>query len=109
MGTLAAYLTGLYDYSDVLAPKERGVFLCVATDISIASIVKERCAAAFEASPILRQMIVRQDDTSIELSKHLVIDCRPSSFRKLRGPTYVGVACDELAFWYQDASYANRC
>ena len=32
---------------------------------------------------------------------------RPASFRKLRGPTYVGVLADEVAFWYVDSSYAN--
>jgi len=32
---------------------------------------------------------------------------RPASFRKLRGPTYVAVIADELAFWYADVAYAN--
>ena len=52
-------------------------------------------------------MIVRQDDTTIELSNGISIECRPCSFRKLRGLTFVGACCDELAFWYQDSSYAN--
>ena len=29
------------------------------------------------------------------------------SFRKLRGPTYVAVIADELAFWFTEAAYAN--
>ena len=32
---------------------------------------------------------------------------RPASFRKLRGPTYIGVICDELAFWYVGDEFAN--
>jgi hypothetical protein len=35
------------------------------------------------------------------------LEVRPASFRKLRGPTYVAVVADELAFWYVDAAYAN--
>jgi hypothetical protein len=34
-------------------------------------------------------------------------EVRPASFRKLRGPTYIAVIADELAFWYVDAAYAN--
>ena len=32
---------------------------------------------------------------------------RPASFRKLRGPTYVAVIVDEVAYWFTEASYAN--
>ena len=32
---------------------------------------------------------------------------RPARFRKLRGPTYIAVIADELAYWYTEASYAN--
>ena len=32
---------------------------------------------------------------------------KPASFRKLRGPTYIAIIADELAFWFTDASYAN--
>src|SRR3954453_14884663 len=35
------------------------------------------------------------------------LEVRPASFRRLRGPTYVAVIADELAFWYVDAAYAN--
>jgi hypothetical protein len=38
-------------------------------------------------------------------------DCEPNHRRrahcKLRGPTYIAVIADELAFWYVDAAYAN--
>ena len=29
------------------------------------------------------------------------------SFRKLRGPTYIAVIADELAFWFVDDFYVN--
>src|SRR6476659_11259675 len=37
----------------------------------------------------------------------ITLEVRPASFRKLRGPTYIAVIADELAFWYVDAAYAN--
>ena len=41
------------------------------------------------------------------MTNGISIEVRPASFRKLRGPTYVAVICDELAFWYTDSAYAN--
>ena len=73
----------------------------------VAGIVRDHCAAAFENSPILRQLIANRTQDTIELTNGISVEVRPASFRKLRGPTYVGVICDEVAFWYQDASYAN--
>ena len=107
VGCYGAYLAALVDHSDVLARGEKGVLLVVATDVAVAGIVKDRCAAALEGSPILKQLIVRQDDTTIELSNNISIECHPCSFRRLRGRTYIGAILDELAFWYQDSNYAN--
>ena len=107
VGCYGAYRAALVDYSDVLARGEKGVLLVVATDVAVAGIVKDRCAAALEGSPILKQLIVRQDDTTIELSNNISIECHPCSFRRLRGRTYIGAILDELAFWYQDSNYAN--
>jgi hypothetical protein len=43
----------------------------------------------------------------LELTNGITLEVRPASFRKLRGPTYVAVIADELAFWYVDGAYAN--
>ena len=107
MATNAAYISGLCDHRDVLVKGEKGVLLCVAPDMRVAGIVRDHCAAAFENSPILRQLIANRTQDTIELTNGISVEVRPASFRKLRGPTYVGVICDELAFWYQDSSYAN--
>jgi hypothetical protein len=52
-------------------------------------------------------MVKRQGSDSIELTNHISIECRPCSWRKLRGATYIGIVCDEVSFWYSDESYAN--
>ena len=107
MATKAAYLAGLCDHTDALVPGERGVLLCVALDQRVAKIVLDYCEATFERSPILKQPIANRTQDALELTNGISIEVRPASFRKLRGPTYVAVIADELAFWYVDSSYAN--
>jgi hypothetical protein len=107
MATLATYLGGLCDHSDALVPGERGVLLCIALDQRVAKIVLDYCQATFERSPILKQLIANRTQDTLELTSGISIEVRPVSFRKLRGPTYIAVIADELAFWYTESSYAN--
>ena len=107
MATLATYIAGLCDHSDALVPGERGVLLCVALDQRVAKIILDYAEASFERSPILKQLIASRTADALELTNGITLEVRPASFRKLRGPTYVAVIADELAFWYVDAAYAN--
>jgi hypothetical protein len=107
MATLAAYLAGLCKHDDVLVPGERGILLCVALDQRVAKIILDYCQAALETSPILRQLIAGRTSDAIELTNGISIEVRAASFRKLRGPTYIAVIADELAFWYSEEQYAN--
>src|SRR5215471_7783234 len=107
MATLACYLAGLCDHSDALVPGERGVLLCVALDQRVAKIILDYAEASFERSPILKQLIVNRTADALELANGITLEVRPASFRKLRGPTYIAVVADELAFWYVDTAYAN--
>jgi hypothetical protein len=102
MATLAAYLGGLCKHP--LVRGERGVLLCIAPDQRQAAIVLDYTTAAFEQSPILKQLIVNRTTDTLELSNGISIEVRASSFRRLRGPTYIAVVCDEAAFWHSDES-----
>jgi hypothetical protein len=86
MATLATYLAGLCDHSDALVPGEKGILLCVALDQRVAKIVLDYCQAAFERSPILKQLIANRTQDALELTNGVSIEVRPVSFRKLRGP-----------------------
>jgi hypothetical protein len=70
-------------------------------------VLDDYCEATFERSPILKQLIANRTQDALELTNGISIEVRPASFRKLRGPTYITVIADELAFWYVDSSYAN--
>jgi hypothetical protein len=107
MATIACYVAGLCDHSDALAPGERGILLCVALDQRVAKIILDYAQALFERSLILAQLVVGRTSDAIELSNGISIEVRPASFRKLRGPTYIGVCVDECAYFYVDTAYAN--
>jgi hypothetical protein len=105
MATLAAYLGGLCKHP--LVRGEKGVLLCVAPDQRQAGIVLDYATAAFEQSPVLRQLIRNRTVDTLELTNGISVEVRASSFRRLRGPTYVAVICDEAAFWFSDELAAN--
>ena len=107
MSVLATYIAGLCDHTDALVPGERGVLLCVALDQKVAGIILNYAAALFEGSPILKQVIANRAGDALELTNGVTLEVRPASFRKLRGPTYVAVIADELAYWYTESNYAN--
>src|SRR5262245_32166482 len=107
MATFATYIAALCDHSDALVPGERGVLLCVALDQRVAKIILDYAQASFERSPILKQLIANRTQDALELTNGITLEVRPASFRKLRGPTYVAVIADELAFWYTDSAFAN--
>jgi hypothetical protein len=105
MATLAAYLGGLCKHP--LVRGERGIVLCIAPDQRQAGIVLDYATAAFEQSPVLRQLIRNRTVDTLELTNGISVEVRASSFRRLRGPTYVAVICDEAAFWFSDELAAN--
>jgi hypothetical protein len=102
MATLAAYIGGLCKHQ--LVKGETGVVLCIAPDQKQSSIVLDYCHAAFEQSPILKQLISHKSSDTLELTNGIRIEVRAASFRRLRGPTYVAVIADEAAFWHSEES-----
>jgi len=107
VATLAAYIAGLCDHRELLAPGERGVLLCIAPDHRQATITIDYASAAFEAAPIMRQLIAGKTADTLSLTTGIDIEVRAASFRRLRGPTYIAVIADEAAFWYSDELSAN--
>jgi hypothetical protein len=105
MATLLAYIGGLCGHK--LAPGETGIALCCAPDQRQAKITLDYCEAAFNESPMLRQLVVNRTADALELRNGITIEVRSASFRRLRGPTYIAVIADESAFFYSDEFSAN--
>src|SRR5262245_36718675 len=56
---------------------------------------------------MLRSLISGRTADAIELTSGITVEVRSASFRRLRGPTYAAVICDEAAFWFSDEFSAN--
>lgn len=102
LAVLAAYIGALCKHP--LVRGETGVLLCIAPDQRQAGIVLEYAEAAFEQSPILKQLIANRTSDTLELTNGVNVEVRSSSFRRLRGPTYIAVIADEAAFWHSEIS-----
>lgn len=99
ISVLAAYLGALCDWSDRLAPGERGVVLIIAPDRRQASILLDYVEGALSTSPLLSREVADRTEDAIELRSGILIQVRSSSFRRIRGVTAVAVIGDESAFW----------
>jgi hypothetical protein len=105
LATLAVYIAALNEHT--LTAGETGVVLLIAPDQRQASICLEYAAAAFEGSPILKQLVISRTSDSIQLRNRIEICTRAASFRRLRGNTFICVLADEAAFWYTEEYSSN--
>jgi hypothetical protein len=104
---LATYIAGLCDHSDVLAPGERGVVLCIAPDQRQARISLDYATAVFQATPILAQLVTNRTADALELTNGITIEVRAASFRRIRGVTALAVIASEAAFWMDSETSTN--
>jgi hypothetical protein len=106
ISVLAAYIAGLCNHPALVAG-ERGIVLIVAPDQRQATIALDYVTAAFEQSPVLRQLIEGRTQWSLRLSNKIDVEVRAANHRHLRGPTYAAVILDEGAFLYTAEDAAN--
>lgn len=101
---LAVYEAAFNDYSDRLSPGEVATVMLLAADRKQARSVFRYISGLFEANPMLKQMVVREDKESIELSNRTAIEVHTASFRATRGYTVACCIADEIAFWRSEDS-----
>src|SRR6516165_2897665 len=107
MATLLCWLAALCDHRAMLASGEVGTALLISRDQRIARIILGYCEGILEASPYLRGLVKNRTQDSIELSNRITIEVRPCNFKTLRGPTYIAIVADEVAFWFTSTDFAN--
>ena len=111
-GSLAAgkvivpYLSGLCSWPS-LTGGERGVLLVLAQDQRTADQILNYAEDAFRASPILSQLVEARVQRTLSLTNGIDIDVRAADRRRLRGLTFIGVVCDEIAYLPTDEWSAN--
>ena len=103
VSAMATHTAALCEHS-ALVPGERGVLLIIAPDQRQAQIVLDYITAAFEASPILRQLIEQRTQWSLRLMNGVDIEVRASDWRRLRGLTLIEVIADESGYFFNENS-----
>src|SRR6516162_1255322 len=107
MAVLLCWIAGLCDHLGMLAPGETGVALCISRDQRIARAILNYVEGTLEASPYLRSLVKNRTQDTIELANRVSIEVRPCNFKTLRGPTYIAIVADEVAFWFTSTDFAN--
>lgn len=98
------WLACFRDYSEILAPGERGVVMVLAADRRQAKVIFRYVRAFLTGVPMLARKIVRETSEEIDLDSGISISIHTSSYRSVRGYTIVAALCDEVAFWRDDSS-----
>ena len=75
MSTLAVFIAGLCDH-DALTRGERGVVTMIAPDQRQARILLDYAEGAFEASPILKQLVSRRIADTLSLTNGIDLEVR---------------------------------
>jgi hypothetical protein len=104
---LASYIAALCDHTEALAPGERGTLPIMAASIWQAARAFGYLDGIFSTVPTLRELVVGQTADTLSLSTGVDIECRPASFRTIRGATAIGAIADEVAFWRSDELSRN--
>lgn len=104
IAVLAAYLASLCDWLHVLAPGEFAQVAILSATIDQAQKCLEYLKGIFSEVPALSKLVVGETADSITLSNRIRVECKPASFRTVRGSTAVAIVCDEIAFWRSENS-----
>jgi hypothetical protein len=109
VSTLAAWLAGYCDYSDVLVAGEIGLLTVIAGDQEQAGIVLDRVEAKIRRSPVMKSLIGPRSRVAkmLRLNNGIVVQVRASSFKRVRGATNVAAIGDESCFWATDENSSN--
>lgn len=101
---LACYEAFFNDYSDRLAPGEVATVMVIAADRKQARSVMRYIRGLIESSPMLQQMVIRDNQESIELINRCNIEIMTATHRGSRGYSAACVICDEIAFWLSEGA-----
>src|SRR5579862_3053979 len=99
MAILGAWLAALNDHSAVLAPGERAVLPILSASVWQAGKSFQYLDGIFSAVPALASMVTNKTADTLSLANAVDVECRPASFRTIRGVTAVAIIGDEVAYW----------
>jgi hypothetical protein len=100
---IVVFLACFRDWSQYLAPGERGTIVVVAADRRQARVIHRYARALLQVAP-LKALVERDVAEVIDLSNGISIEILTASFRTIRGYTVVAACCDEICYWRSDLS-----
>ena len=106
VATAAVYLAALCDHSDKLAAGERAVLPIMSATTWQSSRAFNFIRGIFSDAPALQALVESGTADTIRLA-NVDIECRPASYRTIRGATAVGFIADETAFWWTAEAARN--
>jgi hypothetical protein len=107
VATLAIYRGALCDYSDRLSIGERAVVAVLSASVWQAQRGFQYISGGFAAVPALKALITNETAETLSLANRVDIECRPASFRTIRGISAAAILCDEICFWRSDETSRN--
>lgn len=105
---LAVYEAFFNDYTDKLAAGEVASVFVICVDRKAARSVFRYIQGMIEASPMLRTMVVKDTNESIELSNRCTIEIMTASFKAIRGYSVACAILDECAFYSDSGANPDR-
>ena len=105
--TTATYLATLCDHSDQLAPGERAVLPLLSATTWQAMRAFNLIRGIFASAPALASLIESETADTLRLRNAVDIECRPASFRTIRGATAIAFIADEVGFWFNAEQARN--
>jgi hypothetical protein len=106
IAALVAYVTGLVDHPSLVLG-ERGMALILTADQEQSLTVLNYVEAAFNGSPMLKQLVASKTAKQIRLTNGILIQVRASDYRRVRGVTLLLAVTDEIWFFVQNADSQN--
>ena len=104
VASLIATAMALGDYRRHLRAGERASVLCLAVSREQARIVHRYISAYFTENPILKPLLVRETEDTLELSNNVEIVIATNNYRSVRGRSFLCCILDECAFWRSEDS-----
>jgi hypothetical protein len=103
---MAAHTASFFDPCAKLRRGERASVLCLAVDREQAGIVLGYIKSYFAEIPYLKQMVVNETTSGLELSNSVDIVVATNDYRSVRGRAVALAIFDEVAYWRDDRSTA---
>jgi len=104
LALIAVYLACFRNYTQFLAPGEKGTILILAADRKQSRVIFRYISALLKEVPMLARLIENEGAESFDLTNRITIEVGTCSFRTVRGYTFVAILADELAFWRSEDS-----